>query len=40
MPSNGCWARGNITADGSVDGAQIVLGGAFENTSRRHKVWA
>jgi len=27
-------------AGGSVDGAQIMLGAALENTSWRHKVWA
>src|SRR5204863_3009229 len=42
MPSNGHWGEGQCRrpAGGSVDGAQIVLGTALENTSWRHKVWA
>ena len=27
-------------AGGSVDGAEIVLGAALKNTSRRYEVWA
>ena len=42
MPSNGHWGEGQCRrpAGGSVDGTQIVLGAAPENTSWRHKVWA